>query len=171
VSKPKLVSASSISTHTSQSREHHLENTTALAKIGILDQVSLAAKPQNRLASFMGGILGGFIPIASFVLAHIECPIYPIMWILVAAGMAYSAITVYEWASIAFKYWAKAFGFVVLVEGVAIFAHTPQIFYAALTILVAINAIATAYTLVSDREEKREILKVSVPSEAIESFY
>ncbi len=148
-----------------------MENIVATAKIGILDQVSLAAQPKNRLASFMGSILGGFIPIASFVLAHIECPTYPIMWILVAAGMVYSAITVYEWASIAFKYWAKAFGFVVLVEGVAIFAHTPQIFYAALTILVTINAVATAYTLVSDREEKRELVKVPTKTEAIESFY
>jgi hypothetical protein len=132
-----------------------MEAFMATPKLGILDQISLAIQPKNRLASLVGGILGGFIPCASFVLAHIEATTNPVIWALVAAGMLYSALTVFQWSLIAFKYWPKALGFVILTEGVAIFAQTSLLAYGALTILVAINAVSTGYNLVADRRVNR----------------
>lgn len=122
---------------------------------GILDQVAVATKPANRLASFLGGILGGFVPAASYVVAHMEVGDHPAKWALVAGGMIYSALTVFQWSRIAFKNAAKAFGFVVLLEGVAIFAGTLALSLSALSLLVAINALATAFNLVADRRDAR----------------
>jgi len=135
-------------------------------KLGILDQIAVASKSSNRLASIVGGVLGGFIPLAVYLVAHLETSQNALKWVLVAAGMLYSATTVYQWARIAFKHWTKAFGFVVLVEGVAVFATTPAISVGALAILVAVNAVSTAYNLVSERKLARAELKAATPARA-----
>lgn len=119
----------------------------------VIDQCAISLQPKYRLASFLGAVLGGFIPIASFVVAHLETTEHPERWIFVAGGMTYSAMTVYSWASIAFSNRIKAVGFILLVEGVAIFASTFALNVAALTILVAINALATAYNLIAQQRD------------------
>jgi hypothetical protein len=68
-------------------------------------------------------------------------------WALVAGGLAYSAKTVFDWAALAFANALKAVGFVVLLEGVMVTAHTPWLAFAALGYLVAINGVATACRL------------------------
>ena len=124
-------------------------------KLGVLDQVAQATRPHNRLAFFVGGLLGGFIPVASYTICHYECAQQPWLWVLVVAGFTYSAITVYQWASIAFKHWAKALGFVVLMEGVIFFSHTIWLSFTALSVLVLINGISTATNLIADRRLNR----------------
>jgi VIT1/CCC1 family predicted Fe2+/Mn2+ transporter len=124
-------------------------------KLGVLDQVAQATRSHNRLAFTVGGLLGGFIPVASFTICHYECEAQPYLWVLVVAGFTYSAITVYQWATIAFKHWAKAVGFVVLMEGVIFFSHTLWLSYAALGVLVLINGISTATNLIADRKLAR----------------
>lgn len=124
-------------------------------KLGVLDQVSQATRPHNRLAFTVGGLLGGFIPIASYTICHYECQAQPWLWVLVVAGFTYSAITVYQWANVAFKHWAKAFGFVVLMEGVIFFSHTLWLSLVALAVLVLINGISTATNLIADRRLNR----------------
>ena len=37
---------------------------------GVLEQVERSLKPGNRLATLMGAMLGGFIPLASYTIAH-----------------------------------------------------------------------------------------------------
>jgi VIT1/CCC1 family predicted Fe2+/Mn2+ transporter len=132
--------------------------TTATAnviKLPIVDQVKTAMKPQNRLATGAGFVLGGFVPVASFVLAHTEVRAEQPLWaqmpaLLVLAGLVYSAKTVFDWARIAFKHPAKALGFVVLTEGVMTFSHTAALSFAALFILITINGIATGCNLALD---------------------
>ena len=89
------------------------------------------------------------------ILPYNECEAQPYLWVLVVAGFTYSAITVYQWATIAFKHWAKAVGFVVLMEGVIFFSHTLWLSYAALGVLVLINGISTATNLIADRKLAR----------------
>lgn len=124
-------------------------------KLGVLDQVAQATRPYNRLAFTIGGLLGGFIPVASYTICHMECETQPWLWVLVVAGFTYSAITVYQWSSIAFKHWAKALGFVVLMEGVIFFSHTLWLSLVALSVLVLINGISTATNLIADRKLNR----------------
>lgn len=48
-------------------------------------------------------MLGGFIPLASYTIAHQEAPHKPVLWVLVACGLASSALTVFDWARVAFR--------------------------------------------------------------------
>ena len=127
-----------------------------MKNMGVLDQVSQAVKPVNRLAFMVGFMLGGFIPVASYTVCHQECAAEPQLWVLVVAGLCYSAFTVFQWAKIAFKHPAKALGFVVLMEGVIMFSHTTWLSVTALGFLVTINGIATATNLISDRKIARK---------------
>lgn len=127
--------------------------------IGIVDQVTLALKPNTRVATFLGFLLGGFVPLASYVVAHFEIdrsePFYTqSASLLVLGGLMFSAMTVYSWAQLAFKRAAKSVGFVVLLEGVMIMAHTEWLAWSALAYLVAVNGIATGCTLSLDRKRR-----------------
>lgn len=120
--------------------------------MGVVDQVREALKPKNRLATFLGFLLGGLVPIASFVVAHGEIdhsrPMYTQLGtFLVLGGLVYSAKTVFDWGRRAFNSGAKAMGFVVLLEGVMVAASTPWLGLTALAYLVAINGIATGCNL------------------------
>ena len=74
----------------------------------------------NRL---LAGCAAGFLPVASYILAHIESRSEPWLWALVLAALAYSAPTLASWAAS----WThkgkaktalfKAWGFTVLLEG------------------------------------------------------
>jgi hypothetical protein len=119
---------------------------------GVVEQVRVACRPKARLATFLGFLLGGFVPLASFEVAHYEVdpsqalyaqlPVY-----LVAGGLLFSMVTVYAWAKLAFGAPVKALGFVVLLEGVMVTSHAGWLAVAALGYLVAINGIATGCAL------------------------
>ena len=108
-----------------------------------LMQKAMRKAGANRIAA---AIAAAFLPVASFVLAHIEAPTNPALWVLVAAALLFSAPTLIEWAQkwCGSKY--KAIGFAGLLEGVMVFSHISPLAYAGLLILVMINAI-NAYTL------------------------
>jgi hypothetical protein len=124
-------------------------------RLGVLEQVERSLKPGNRLATLMGAMLGGFIPLASYTIAHQEAPNKPVLWVLVACGLAYSALTVFDWARVAFRHPIKALGFCGLLEGVMTFSSTQWLGIAALTMLIVINGIATGCNLVADRRLAR----------------
>jgi hypothetical protein len=126
-----------------------------LTKLGVLDQLAVAAQPQNRLALAAGSILGGLIPIASFIIAHYEAANTPEKWALVVAGMLYSGTSVFDWGTAAFHSRVKAIGFVVLTEGVSLFSTTMPLAIAAVSVLVAINAASTGCHLILDRKISR----------------
>ena len=116
----------------------------------VVGQVRVALQPANRLASVLGSVLGGFVPVATYVLSHSEISSYlsDPRSLIVAGGLLYSAKTVYRWGCLAFggDVW-KAVGFVALTEGVMIRSGTPWLAVAALVILAGINGVATAVTL------------------------
>ena len=99
----------------------------------------------------MASVASGFLPIASFVLAHYESKENPLLWILVVAALSFSAPTLVLWA----KKWCggmvKAVGFAVLLEGVMVFSHTQYLSFGGLVILVVINA-ANAWDLAARKE-------------------
>ena len=121
---------------------------------GVVEQVRAALHPRARLATFMGCLLGGFVPVASYAVVHGEFdPGRPgsihslVSLLLVAGGLLFSARTVYDWGKLAFRAGGKAFGFVVLMEGVMVVSDRPWLSLVALGYLVAINAVSTGCSL------------------------
>jgi hypothetical protein len=122
------------------------------APAGVVEQVRLACRPEHRLATACGFALGGFVPVATFLVSHYEydraTPWYTqLVTLLIVGGLLYSARTVYDWAKLAFQLPAKALGFVVLLEGVMTLSSNGWLACAALAYLVAINGIATGVRL------------------------
>lgn len=115
-------------------------------ELGVIDQVRAAMK--SPLATMIGFLLGGFVPLATYSVKHFDTGLNEyVMWTLVIGGLIYSAITVHTWASNAFQSGIKALGFVVLVEGVMTLSGLPALSYGALALLIAINGVATGANL------------------------
>lgn len=112
--------------------------------------VKMSAAQKRSIGQFCAAIASGFLPVASFVLAHYESKSQPLLWILVAAALMFSAPTLVDWA----KKWCgnvyKAVGFTVLLEGVMVFSSTQWLSMMGLAILVAINA-SNAWSLAAKR--------------------
>lgn len=117
----------------------------------VVEQVRKSFHKKNRLAMICGFLLGSFVPIAAYVLGHFETKAEPMMWIVVTAGLIYSATTVFQWAKVAFKNPLKALGFCILIEGVMTFSQTQALALAGLALLVIINGIATGTILALDQ--------------------
>lgn len=127
--------------------------------LGVVDQVVLACKPKNRLATAMGFLLGGVVPVATYLEAHSELskdqPIYSqVAFYLVLGGLLFSAKTVFAWAKAAFADAYKAAGFVLLLEGVMVLSHVPWLPLILLGFLVSINGVATGCLLSLGRAQK-----------------
>ena len=112
----------------------------------------LALRPRSRLSFVVGVLLGGFVPIATYVVAHTELELErplqeQLATLFVAGGLLFSAVTMYGWGRLAFTQRAKALGFVVLLEGVMVTCHTRWLALVALGYLACINGVATACNL------------------------
>jgi hypothetical protein len=110
---------------------------------GILEQMREARR--HVLAAVVGALLGALVPIATYTVAHLELA----GWrdprsTLVAAGLLFSAKTVWQWGRQAFACPWKATGFVLLTEGVMVTSSIGWLAQLALAYLIGINAIATA---------------------------
>jgi len=131
---------------------------------GIVTMVKSASHKKNRVAMIVGFVLGGWIPIVTFLVSHNQVERLPMLWLLVAGGLTYSAMTVFSWARIAFKHPLKALGFVVLLEGSMTFVPDVIVGTPSLLMLIAINGLATGTNLVRDSLEshryRRQELKV-----------
>lgn len=110
-------------------------------------RVSLAGR--NWKAGFLGMVLGGFVPLATYEMVHYEVTHDKLYWALIAGGLVYSALTMYRWARRAFEDWAKAIGFVVLLEGTMTFSKAPWLSLAGLSILMILNGVSAAKSLIA----------------------
>lgn len=127
------------------------------APVGVVEQVRVALRPGARLAFVVGMLLGGFVPVATFVLAHAELVHGRPLWLqpaaaFVAGGLLFSAVTMYRWGRLAFDVRAKAVGFVLLLEGTMVTSSTRWLSLVALAYLVLINGVATACNLARPRD-------------------
>lgn len=102
--------------------------------------IKINAAQKRTIGQVMAAVASGFLPIASFVLAHYESKTEPMLWVLVAAALLFSAPTLAKWAEKWCGNQVKAWGFTVLLEGVMVASHTEWLSYAGLVILVVINA-------------------------------
>lgn len=143
----------------SSSRSIASRTTVPVNKLGVIDQCVVAFERRNLLATLFGFWLGGIVPLAVYMTAHYSVQANPYLWVLVVAGLVYSATTVYKWGVIAFSSPVKAVGFVALLEGVLTFSPEHVLSLAALATLMAINAIATACNLIAQRKEARKEAK------------
>jgi len=126
---------------------------------GPIAQIRHATRNPSALA--LGGVLGAFMPLASFYAVHdgeliraapgggglVFAPYTNLEWLLVLGGLTFSAKTVTAWTQDAFGDWVKALGFVMMLEGSLLLHPTPWLRQAALAMLCAINAIATGCLL------------------------
>lgn len=136
------------------------------SKVSVIDSIRTAFKWENKLPLFIGNIRGGIIPFFTFIVAHYIHPhqtamqtavgatfeTYLNLWTpVVLGGLTVSSITVYQWCLAAdrgSKY--KALGTVVLTEIIMTFSPIASLAYAALALLIAVNATATACNLAED---------------------
>lgn len=103
-------------------------------------QLRVSAARKRNLNKSFASLAAGFLPIASYVLAHYESKTTPELWILVAFALLFSAPTLAAWAQKWCVHQYKAWGFTGLLEGVMVLSHTQALSYAGLAILVLINA-------------------------------
>jgi len=121
-------------------------------RVLVMDEIRAAFRQKNLLATFVGLILGGFVPVGSFLVIHYEVGEFTwhgaAMLGLAIGGLVFSAKTVWQWAKSAFADDAwKATGFVILLEGLMTLSGNFGLSVAALVLLTAINAIATGVQL------------------------
>jgi hypothetical protein len=135
-----------------EDRERRKAQDAMAALSNPVDQARLAFAAGNRLSAFVGLILGGFVPLASYTLIHQEVASRPALWALVAGGLVYSAFSVYGWGRQAFDHRWKALGFVVLLEGTLTFCSIAWLSLTGLAILMVLNGVTAAVTLQKPRE-------------------
>jgi hypothetical protein len=129
---------------------------------GVISQVRLATRNITSLA--VGCLLGGFVPLATYIIAHNELKqVFSLQTLLVVGGLLYSAKTVWQWSNMAFECKYKATGFVLLLEGVMVLSNTQWLSLASLSYLIGINAIATG-CLLAKRDNKDSVRKNNTKS-------
>jgi len=121
--------------------------------------VRSAIHKKNRIAMSAGFVLGGWVPTVTYLVSHFHVQSQPQLWLLVAGGLTYSAMTVFEWAKIAFRHPLKALGFVILLEGGMTFVPDLWIGLPSLGLLVLINGLAAGTNLVNDSRENRLLVR------------
>lgn len=123
----------------------------AQRKLPTAAPIKVSAAQKRTIGQFAAAIASGFLPIASFVIAHHEAGADPILWVLVVAALAFSAPSVAGWAQKWCGHAVKAWGFTILLEGVLVFAHHEALSLGGLAMLVMINA-NNAWSLAARRD-------------------
>jgi len=113
-----------------------------VADLSPVEQFRRATHPRNRLALAIGCVFGAFVPAATFTEVHLEVAARPHLWVLVAGGLVFSALSVFQVGRSAFGSVAKSLGFVVLIEGTMVFSGVLPLALTALVLLCVVNAIS-----------------------------
>lgn len=121
---------------------------------GVIDKVRFACERESRLALYFGIACAGIVPVAVFVTTHYcidyGAPLYlQASTYFAAGGLIFSALTMYLWGLEAFGLRLKAFGWVLLLEGVMVTSTVRWLAYVTLALLVAVNGIASACNFAS----------------------
>lgn len=131
-------------------RQSHQNLRRPAGEPSVVEQVRSATRPRARLATALGALLGGFVPLATYCAAHHDWSAqrpYSATSALLVGGLVYSATTVIQWGRQAFGQWIKAVGFCLLLEGTMLVSRDAWLAWTALAYLVAINGLATGCRL------------------------
>jgi hypothetical protein len=126
--------------------------------LSVVAQIRRAFEKKRRFATYCGLVWGGFVPVATCSIVHFEVAERPYLWLLVLGGLLYSALTVYQWSTVALRSKGKALGFVILAEGVLTLSNIPLLTGAALALLIVINGIATGANLSNEEVIETEVV-------------
>lgn len=140
--------------------------------VSIISQIRALRSKDNWLAFVVGGLIGSFVPVAVFALNHHyhvineEHPLFSLpegggQWslvVLILAGAAFSAKSVFGWGLSAFAGdRVKAFGYCILIEGVMVLSPLEWLRGVAMGYLVLINVIATGTNLMEVEPEMGDL--------------
>jgi uncharacterized membrane protein HdeD (DUF308 family) len=131
--------------------------------LDIVTQVRAALQRRNRLATTLGALRGAIVPLAAFIIAHVQIDrsltswgglavlegfaAQPIASALVFGALLYSAPKVYHWARASGDTRVQAIGFTTILEGAMTLVSIDALSYVALAYLIAINAVSSGTTL------------------------
>lgn len=123
-------------------------DSAAFMEFDVVSQVT-AAFTGHPLAALLGFAFGGMIPVITFWTIHAPDGVdsRPVLWVIAAGGLLYSAATVFDWARTVFGSWIKAGAFVCLTESAMALEHTAWIAYSVLGLLVLVNGVAASVAL------------------------
>lgn len=109
-------------------------------------RVIVRAAHKRSASQIIAALAAGFLPIASYVIAHVEATQEGKSYLygLVACALAYSAPTLAKWSEKWAGHAVKAWGFTILLECVSVLSHIQWLNLSGLAILVIINS-TTAY--------------------------
>lgn len=102
-------------------------------------KMKMTAAEKKTVGQILAAVAAGFLPIASYAIAHHEMNANKWLGILVAAALLFSAPTLAQWAQKWCKSPWKAWGFTILLEGVMVFSKMDWLALSALVILGLIN--------------------------------
>jgi hypothetical protein len=128
----------------------------------VITQIKRAFSRSSALATSVGFLLGAFVPMGTYMISHYELqhhdeiPLWsqPLAYAVVG-GLFYSAYTVWQWASLAFRSTFKATAFVILIETIMVLSHITWLNIAALVYLIFINGTATGCLLAEDEQQDK----------------
>jgi phosphatidylserine synthase len=124
----------------------------------VVQDVQTALDKRRRIPAVIGAFLGAVIPFLTWHTAHADLDItkgwLQFQALFCAAGLLYSSLNVYSWGEIAFRNKMKAFGFVLLMEGIMVSSKTLWVSLLVLGYLMIINAVATATNLANPEPVK-----------------
>lgn len=134
---------------------------TARDELPPLMQIRTALRRGNRLGLVFGAIYGAWMPIAAFILKfEADAGNRPEIWFLIAAAMVFSGITVFHWMRQSFGSSAKAFGFMVCLDGAMLFSELLPLRISALILLILVNALASACNLALRKKTLAPIFQI-----------
>lgn len=105
-------------------------------------RVIVRATHKRSAQQVIAAIAAGFLPVASYVIAHVEAVQEGKAYLygLVVAALLYSAPTLATWAQRWAGHPVKAWAFTILLEFVAVLSHIQWLNLTGLVILVVINS-------------------------------
>ncbi len=131
------------------------------SELSFPDKVRAAFSRKNALGSVLGALAGGLVPVASYYVAHTEMDLhndpFSVFTAIVIGCLVYSASSVFQFGVQAFHSRWKAFGFVVLTEGILVFSAQTWLALTCLAYLVVINAVNSAVNISRKKALPRDV--------------
>ena len=132
--------------------------------VPIIEQLRIATRKGNRLATAIGAILGTVVPVMVYAVTHhlpnlsFTDPAFYVLAVMGIGGCFFSLKSVIQWGQLAFNNdKAKAVSFAVLLEGMLVMSGMVSklswLGWAALAYLCMINAVSSGCSIAMQSKE------------------